>query len=276
MSSSTRYPYVVYTSVCAQHTLCCVYVRMTRHYPYVVYTCICVEHNVCYVYARITSVWSRKMKLSSDMTRVLQCVAVCCSVWQCVAVCGSVWQCVAVCCSVLQCDSRKIKQSGDTTHWYFDMHHMCDTTRHSCAWHDSFICTQKVTQTYTLMLCVCVYDICVKSHNKLVKWHDWLIFQSDQSDWYFNMTHMSNTTHMSLVRMCDITHSCVWHINEYVWYHAFMCVAHIWYYSYESYRTYESCKHVCDVIHSCVWYVHENMWYHSFMCVTHKWYCSYD
>ena len=34
---------------------------------------------------------------------VLQCVAVRCSVLQCVAVCYSVLQCVAVCCSVLQC-----------------------------------------------------------------------------------------------------------------------------------------------------------------------------
>ena len=37
------------------------------------------------------------------LTRVLHCVAVCCSVLQCVAVCCSVLHCVAVCCSVLQC-----------------------------------------------------------------------------------------------------------------------------------------------------------------------------
>ena len=38
-----------------------------------------------------------------NSSRVLQCVAVCCSVLQCVAACCSVLQCVAVCCSVLQC-----------------------------------------------------------------------------------------------------------------------------------------------------------------------------
>ena len=42
-------------------------------------------------------------KVKDALTKVLQCVAVCCSVLQCVAVCGSVLQCVAVCCSVLQC-----------------------------------------------------------------------------------------------------------------------------------------------------------------------------
>jgi len=37
-------------------------------------------------------------------TRVLQCVAVCCSVLQCVAVCCRVFQCVAVCCNVYLLD----------------------------------------------------------------------------------------------------------------------------------------------------------------------------
>jgi len=40
---------------------------------------------------------------TSHLSRVLQCVAVCCSMLQSVAVCCSVLQCVAVHCSVLQC-----------------------------------------------------------------------------------------------------------------------------------------------------------------------------
>jgi len=67
---------------------------------------------------------------------------VCCSVLQCVAVCCSVLQCVAVCCSVLQCVAVT---------WLI---HMCDMTdsclthtRHSCVWHDSFICVTWIIHT---------------------------------------------------------------------------------------------------------------------------------
>jgi len=204
----------VYVSMCMCMCMC-----VWHYITHMSYTHLFVSNTTCAMCACVYHL-CEVAKWNSQVTWL-----VCCSALQCVALCCGVLQCVAVCCSVLQCVSRKIKQSSDMTHWYFDMRHMCDTSCHSCVWHDSFICTQKVTLIYTLVLCVCVYDICVKSHNKLVKWHDWLIFQSDLSDWYFNMTHMSNTTHMSLVRMCDITHSCVWHINKYVWYHAFMCVA---------------------------------------------------
>ena len=39
-------------------------------------------------------------KARREMSKVLQCVAACCSVLQCVAVCCSVLQCVAVCVDV--------------------------------------------------------------------------------------------------------------------------------------------------------------------------------
>jgi len=50
------------------------------------FTCACVVGTV---------------PLDCVRSRVLQCVAVCCSGLQCVAVCCSVLQCVAVCCSAL-------------------------------------------------------------------------------------------------------------------------------------------------------------------------------
>jgi len=160
-------------------------------------------------------------------------------------------------------------------------------------YHSSFVCATRRAHThakdkadvYPLVLCICAYDVCVKSRNELFKWHDWLIFQSNVSDRYLNMTHMSNTTHINLVRMCDITHSCVLHMNENVCYHAFKCVAHEW-------KRVLSRIHVCGTwmktcvithssvwhmnenvcyTHSYVWHMNENVCYHAFMCVAHEW-----
>jgi len=41
--------------------------------------------------------------MSHVMSRICQCVAVCCSMLQYVAVCCSALQCIVACCNVLQC-----------------------------------------------------------------------------------------------------------------------------------------------------------------------------
>jgi len=57
---------------------------------------VAVAAAVVVVKGRVTH--QLKKRDGSGTTRVLQCVAVCCSVLQCVVVCCSVLQCVAVCC----------------------------------------------------------------------------------------------------------------------------------------------------------------------------------
>jgi len=49
---------------------------------------------------------SRLLHCVAVCCSVLQCVAVCCSVLQRVAACCSMLQCVAACCSMLQCNER--------------------------------------------------------------------------------------------------------------------------------------------------------------------------
>jgi len=69
------------------------------------------------------------LELDLTYTRVLQCVALCCSLLQCVAMCCTVLQCVAVwCCNVLQCVTMRtvcILAQNTPTYSAVEFLHLC-------------------------------------------------------------------------------------------------------------------------------------------------------
>jgi len=112
-------------------------------------------------FLHIHKVIKQKCDLTTQVpqhTKVLQCVAVCCSVLQCVAVCCSVlqcmWQCVALCCSLPAVSTDSSSSTYVYIYIYIYIHKKQLATRFPgvhvcvCVWE----CVMRV--------CVCVSRLC--------------------------------------------------------------------------------------------------------------------
>jgi len=117
---------------------------------------------------------------------VLQCVAAWWSVWQWVAVCCSVLQCVAVCCT----QYVLIIDISDMTYAY--------------VWQFSFICaatTHCNTLQHTATHCNTLQHTATHCNTILIH-----MCRTHSYVWHYSFMCVT-----LLIRMCDITHSHMWH-----------------------------------------------------------------
>jgi len=109
--------------------------------------------------------------------------------------------------------------------------HVCDMTQ-SCVWHDSFICVIWFTCLCDILhggwwILVCYSFISVMHPH--VRWHSWFNY-THSGVWHHARGIMNISSWLiyicgSLIHMCDMAHSYVWHDSFiYVWHDSLICM----------------------------------------------------